>query len=612
MQRIAELRRAGGGATEADADISRSAAAAAAFNLGINNMRKRKVRTGYTVAALVLVSFCLVCFTAPRPELLRRQIVLGASDVEGVMFRFERQSAGHLASMKTRYGDGARLVARRAAQRYWQMSYTPPDGAARQTSVRGAMYVQPEEALVSGMDKMLLPGSRWLETDHEDVCYLSDATAATLGINPATVGRDPVEVFLAGWPVRVAGVFDSSRLESIRDLDGESLFPEYYGVFKVRQRSEQQTQKAAGRPTQKGIISMNVPAADMVILSLDSEEGGLVSSVALLFDDLPYADQQQKIEDIMDGSATFIGYALDGLAYFGGKFRFIGLDLLVDVVVPLVIASMIVFATMLGSVFERQKEISVYSAVGLSPRHVFCLFLAESLVYAVIGVVGGYLLALVLQWLSHRFGGALGLNINYSSRSAIYVTTTLMAAVVVSSFLPAWRAARIASPSERVSWSMPPATEPGRIAFHLPFTYAGRDALAVLPFLTGWFDARGEDASGEFAASRPRIEVAWPEGGRGAPAVTVAATTWLRPYDLGVSQEVRLCIKPSNAGGAGPMYRLSIDIHHLSGDEASWRRTNVRFVGLLRAHLLAWRAVSRRRKSMLLERAAETLNQSEA
>ena len=45
------------------------------------------------------------------------------------------------------------------------------------------------------------------------------------------------------------------------------------------------------------------------------------------------------------------------MAFFGGKFRFVGLEALVDVIVPLLIASFIVFNTMLGSVYERKGKL---------------------------------------------------------------------------------------------------------------------------------------------------------------------------------------------------------------------------------------------------------------
>lgn len=47
---------------------------------------------------------------------------------------------------------------------------------------------------------------------------------------------------------------------------------------------------------------------------------------------------------------------------------------------------------MMGSVYERFREIGVYSSVGLAPAHISFLFLAEACVYAVLSVVFGYLL----------------------------------------------------------------------------------------------------------------------------------------------------------------------------------------------------------------------------
>ena len=306
--------------------------------------------------------------------------------------------------------------------------------------------------MVTGIDKLLLPGGQWFERDDERVCYLSDVAAAELGIDARSVGKRPVEILLAGWPIRVAGVFDSASLENLTDFDDVTLLPETKGLFTTWQQTRARTQQAVGRPGVKAVSTSYISSATMVILPYDvrlySGESDLCTSIVLLFKDLPYGTIRETINDMMDSSLTFLSYALEGLGYFGGKYRLAGLEAIVDMIVPLLIASFIVFNTMLGSVYERQKEISVYSAVGLSPRHVFYLFLAESLVYAVIGVVGGYLLALGLQWLSHGSGDLLKLNINHSSSSAIYVTVTLMMAVILSSLIPARQAARIASPSE--------------------------------------------------------------------------------------------------------------------------------------------------------------------
>jgi hypothetical protein len=66
-----------------------------------------------------------------------------------------------------------------------------------------------------------------------------------------------------------------------------------------------------------------------------------------------------------------------------------------DLVFPIVLASLVIFGTMLGSVADREKEVYTFSALGLAPVHVGGLFFAEAMIYAIVGGMGGYLLAQV-------------------------------------------------------------------------------------------------------------------------------------------------------------------------------------------------------------------------
>ena len=59
--------------------------------------------------------------------------------------------------------------------------------------------------------------------------------------------------------------------------------------------------------------------------------------------------------------------------------------------IPLVIAALIIFNTMLNSVAERKGEIHVYASLGLAPMHVGALFLAEAATYGLMGSVFGYI-----------------------------------------------------------------------------------------------------------------------------------------------------------------------------------------------------------------------------
>ena len=67
-----------------------------------------------------------------------------------------------------------------------------------------------------------------------------------------------------------------------------------------------------------------------------------------------------------------------------------------DLLIPVILGGLIIFATMLGSVSDREREIYTFSSLGLAPPHVASLFFAEASMYAVIGGMGGYLLGQVV------------------------------------------------------------------------------------------------------------------------------------------------------------------------------------------------------------------------
>ena len=114
--------------------------------------------------------------------------------------------------------------------------------------------------------------------------------------------------------------------------------------------------------------------------------------------------------------------------------------------VPVLIAALIIANTMLGSVFERTKEIGIYSSIGLAPIHIGALFIAEAMVYAVLGSISGYLIAQIVAKIITATNLLPGITLNYSSSSAVLATLIVMLTVLLSTVYPAWMASRISSP----------------------------------------------------------------------------------------------------------------------------------------------------------------------
>jgi putative ABC transport system permease protein len=141
--------------------------------------------------------------------------------------------------------------------------------------------------------------------------------------------------------------------------------------------------------------------------------------------------------------ATFYGQVR--LLYIG-IFGFVG-----AVLVVIVVLSAAIVMTM--AVTERTREIGTLRALGTRPSGVRNLFLAEGLVLAAAGCVGGALFALLVRAVLNRSGIILppppgattGFPISVKLYPLAYVAgfAVMLATVTVASFFPARRASRM-------------------------------------------------------------------------------------------------------------------------------------------------------------------------
>jgi hypothetical protein len=273
--------------------------------------------------------------------------------------------------------------------------------------------------------------------------------------------------------------------------------------------------------------------------------------------------------------------------------------------IPILIAALIVLNTMLGAVYERVREISIYSAVGLAPVHVAFLFIAEACVYAIIGAVFGYLIGQTTAWALVKWEILGGLTLNYSSMSTVTSTIIVMLVVLGSTIYPAIKASRMAVPDIERKWKLP---EPDGDEWHfdLPFTVLGEEALGLNIFMRDYFEAHADESASDFYTdqvtfSRKQLE----DGGE---EYSTSMMVWLAPYDLGVSQQINLIVAPAG-GEEEDLYRIFLNIHRESGEIASWKRVNRRFLNLLRKQLLIWRTFNVEVRGEFHERGRQEIQQ---
>ena len=269
--------------------------------------------------------------------------------------------------------------------------------------------------------------------------------------------------------------------------------------------------------------------------------------------------------------------------------------------IHILISALIVLNTMLFSFYVILREIGTYSAVGLAPVHISSLFLAESLVYAVLGAVSGYLLGQILAKFLMSMGMLKGLVLNYSSLSAVFATIIIFITVLLSTLYPARKASQMAVPDVTRRWILP---EPkGDLwEFEFPFTLNEIEVLGMVTFLTEYYNAYLDISIGNFYTSGAELKYEKLDSGKNK--YLLDTKVWLAPFDLAVSQSVRMVLKPM---GEYDFYLITLVMKRTSGEETDWKRLNRRFLDSMRKQFLIWRTVNEEVKKNYEKKGKEIL-----
>ncbi len=124
-------------------------------------------------------------------------------------------------------------------------------------------------------------------------------------------------------------------------------------------------------------------------------------------------------------------------------------------VIVLAITATVIVNTLVMAVFERMREIGILSALGMTSRRITMLFLAESIMLALGGVVLGLVIGGALVGYATEFGiriGDIGMTgimlgetiyaqLNLSDIVVLSITALLV--TIVASLYPAWLASRL-------------------------------------------------------------------------------------------------------------------------------------------------------------------------
>ncbi|MCS7180390.1 MAG: hypothetical protein NZ891_03460, partial [bacterium] len=214
------------------------------------------------------------------------------------------------------------------------------------------------------------------------------------------------------------------------------------------------------------------------------------------------------------------------------------------------------------------------------------LFFAESLVYAVLGAVSGYLLGQIIIKILMNAELLKGLVLNYSSLSAVISTIIIVLTVLLSTLYPARKASQMAVPDVTRKWILPPP-KGDDWEFEFPFTVSEYEVLGLATFLTEYFNTYQDVSLGNFYTNGAKLKYEKEPSGKNK--YIVETNIWLAPFDLGVSQQFNMFFQPL---GQYNFYTINLLMKRTSGESTDWRRLNRRFLDGIRKQFLIWRTVS--------------------
>lgn len=563
-------------ATVHASDVSSISTFMAAMQMGISTMRRRPLRTALTAITIILLTFTILCFasfgtqsgvvtlfSAPNPP-------YSGVFVHNVNWNPLCQDLRDV--IRGRWGDGLSVCRRMWISPKTQdnpgLLVSRQDGSSPVT-IRGILGIE-EGEFGKREDIAALFG----RIDDETI-LLTSAVARTLDVNEGD------RVLLKGRRLKVGKLLDAVRVSAAKDMDTSSILP---ADFTEASSTQQTTESAEDEElmTQRNWASL--PVDSVAVVSAGTAEALGASLYALML----YTEDSTEAVAVTEDLCRILPFPLAATRENGVYRHVLGTVLKAsgarDLFFPILLGGLVIFGTMLGSVADRQKEIYTFSALGLAPKHVATLFFAESMVYSLVGGLGGYLLAqgtLKILGVMSEHGLVRVPEMNMSSTNTIVTILIVMATVLVSAIYPAVKASRSANPGLMRMWR-PPEAKGDILDLVFPFTVSEYDITGVVSFLREHFNNHTDTGLGRFMTSNVQL-VKEADGNLG-----LDASLALAPFDLGVSQTFALRSTPSEIPGIDEVRVL---LKRLSGQPKDWCRLNKVFLDDLRQQFLIWRSI---------------------
>lgn len=407
------------------------------FSIAKRSLMRRRFRFLLTLLSLTVLVMSFVTLTSFSEGygLLSRRVSSRVSSVNGVLIRSSSWSEEEPSTLVGGESDTAWLLrqpeARLISLKAESIPLTRSVVSLNGSPLRGVIGFDPtfevgvvdlEEGVVEGS----LPGPGGVA--------ISVGLKEKMGVEVGNTLR------LRGEGVVLQGILDDVFLSSLRDIDGSIYMPsKLVNVAPEGEPAQYELQPCEPNEVVLAYIDVATRAPGVGISRIDVDVGigftpfGFAERLALERGYQVWSSSQRGVEYVALSS------------YLEGK----GLPL----VVPWAIVVLNVVVTMLNSLFERRREISIFSSVGLNPAQISAIFVAEASLTGFIAGGLGYLLGLG----AYRLMGVAGLSLEVHQKvSAVWSLASIgiaISAVLVGAAL-ALKSSVVITPSLTRRWRL--------------------------------------------------------------------------------------------------------------------------------------------------------------
>ena len=587
------------------AEISRTGAALLAISLGIQQMKRRKLRTALTLTTVSIIAFTLVLLTSATGSIIAKSaITFKKASYDGILVE-SNLGVDYLGSKTIDLiipllKNSSFTIIRRAwvypppfsnigaeARQFWELRAN--NGSVQIYAILGLEY---SEIYATRIDKVIEWGSFFSKSDMYS-CIISKSIADKLGLECGS------EVYISGIRLTVIGIVNDDMFNMIRDLDGAVISPIDFASARIA---------LAGSPITPDVIklmSLEYRTAPNYLLivpySLARKVfGAPIYSVIIKAPREKLVFIAEELPLIQYVLTCFLGDTSRDETKLYSASLFIMSRGWESVIFPVSIAAFMVLNLMLGALYERVRELSILGAIGLSPIHLASLLLIEGLLYGVVGTVLGYIPGIIGCRILLSLGMIPeGFVPGFASVYILIVTGIVAAMLLAATVYPALKASKIVTPSVIRRFKLTALTAKmsrNTLEISMPFFATEDEVYAVMGYLSEYFDSCQVEGVGPFITIGPSKIMSEVSGF--TKRVILESNVKLPPYDANVMQVARI-IASSEIGVN--RYSLILLSELLSGSPEIWKNSIGNFVKEVRRQLLLWRTLSDEERVRYLE-----------